>query len=85
MAGSWWAERTGRPWVQLCCTVLTLPSRALAPFGLALQPDDSWRGRIRNRLLRAAIRAAAHALAREAEEAGGAVGAVDAIEAVLKR
>ena len=56
MAGSWWAERTGRPWVQLCCTVLTLPSRALAPFGLALQPDDSWRGRIRNRLLRALTR-----------------------------
>ena len=51
MAGAWWAERTGRPWVQLCCTVLTLPSRALAPFGLALPPDDSWSGRIRNRLL----------------------------------
>jgi MGT family glycosyltransferase len=56
MAGAWWAERTGRPWVQLCCTVLTLPSRALAPFGLALPPDDSWRGRIRNRLLRALTR-----------------------------
>ena len=56
MAGAWWAERTGRPWVQLCCTVLTLPSRALAPFGLALQPDDSWRGRIRNRLLRGLTR-----------------------------
>lgn len=51
MAGAWWAERTSRPWVQLCCTVLTLPSRALAPFGLALPPDDSWSGRIRNRLL----------------------------------
>ena len=56
MAGAWWAEITGRPWAQLCCTVLTLPSRALAPFGLALQPDDSWRGRIRNRLLRALTR-----------------------------
>lgn len=56
MAGAWWSERTGRPWVQLCCTVLTLPSRALAPFGLALPPDDSWTGRIRNRLLRGLTR-----------------------------
>ena len=56
MAGAWWSECTGRPWVQLCCTVLTLPSRALAPFGLALSPDDSWRGRIRNRLLRGLVR-----------------------------
>lgn len=56
MAGAWWSECTGRPWVQLCCTVLTLPSRALAPFGLALPPDDSWRGRIRNRLLRGLAR-----------------------------
>lgn len=56
MAGAWWSESTGRPWVQLCCTVLTLPSRALAPFGLALPPDDSWRGRVRNRLLRGLAR-----------------------------
>ena len=52
MAGAWWAEKTNRPWSQLSCTVFTLPSRALAPFGLGLQLDDSWRGWIRNRLLR---------------------------------
>ena len=70
MAGSWWAELTGRPWAQLCCTVLTLPSRALAPFGLALQPDDSWRGRIRNRLLRALTRSVLfRSLRRRADQA----------------
>lgn len=70
MAGAWWAERTGRPWVQLCCTVLTLPSRALAPFGLALQPDDSWRGRIRNRLLRGLTRSVLfRSLRRRADQA----------------
>jgi MGT family glycosyltransferase len=52
MAGAWWSERTGRPWVQLCCTVLTCPSRAVAPFGLALPPDDSLLGWWRNRVLR---------------------------------
>ncbi len=52
MAGAWWAERTGQPWVQLFTSVLTFPSRALAPFGFALPPDDSLWGRIRNRLLR---------------------------------
>ena len=70
MAGSWWAELTGRPWAQLCCTVLTLPSRALAPFGLALQPDDSWRGRIRNRLLRTLTRSVLfRSLRRRADQA----------------
>ena len=70
MAGSWWAERTGRPWAQLCCTVLTLPSRALAPFGLALQPDDSWWGRIRNRLLRILTRSVLfRSLRRRADQA----------------
>ena len=70
MAGAWWAERTGRPWVQLCCTVLTLPSRALAPFGLALQPDDSWPGRIRNRLLRGLTRSVLfRSLRRRADQA----------------
>ena len=70
MAGAWWAERTGRPWVQLCRTVLTLPSRALAPFGLALQPDDSWRGRIRNRLLRGLTRSVLfRSLRRRADQA----------------
>ncbi len=70
MAGAWWAERTGRPWAQLCCTVLTLPSRALAPFGLALQPDDSWRGRIRNRMLRGLTRSVLfRSLRRRADQA----------------
>lgn len=75
MAGAWWAESTGKPWAQLCCTVLTLPSRALAPFGLALQPDDSWRGRIRNRLLRALTRSVLfRSLRRRADQARHSLG-----------
>lgn len=74
MAGAWWSECTGRPWVQLCCTVLTLPSRALAPFGLALPPDDSWRGRIRNRLLRTLTRTVLfRSLRRRADQARAAL------------
>lgn len=51
MAGAWWSELTGHRFAQLCCTVLTIPSRALAPFGLALPPDDSLPGRLRNQVL----------------------------------
>lgn len=70
MAGAWWAEKTNRPWSQLSCTVLTLPSRALAPFGLGLQPDDSWRGWIRNRLLRVLTRSVLfRSLRRRADQA----------------
>lgn len=75
MAGAWWSECTGRPWVQLCCTVLTLPSRALAPFGLALPPDDTWRGRIRNRLLRGLTRSVLfRSLRRRADRSRAALG-----------
>lgn len=74
MAGAWWSECTGRPWVQLCCTVLTLPSRALAPFGLSLPPDDSWLGRIRNRLLQGLVRNVLfRSLRRRAEQARAAL------------
>ncbi|HEV7664382.1 MAG TPA: nucleotide disphospho-sugar-binding domain-containing protein [Chloroflexota bacterium] len=44
-------ERRGLPWATLNISVLGLPSRDVAPFGLALPPDASTLGRLRNRAL----------------------------------
>ena len=43
--------KLGIPWAVYGITVLTLPSRDTAPFGLALQPSATPIGRLRNKLL----------------------------------
>jgi MGT family glycosyltransferase len=47
-AGKIVGERHGLPWAILNISVLGLPSRDVAPFGLALPPDSSVLGRLRN-------------------------------------
>jgi MGT family glycosyltransferase len=47
----WMHERSGIPWAGLNIGVLTANSRDTAPFGLALQPDASVFGQLRNRSL----------------------------------
>jgi MGT family glycosyltransferase len=44
-------QRLGIPWAVYGITVLTLPSRDTAPFGLALRPSSTPLGRLRNKLL----------------------------------
>jgi UDP:flavonoid glycosyltransferase YjiC (YdhE family) len=41
-------DRHGLPWAYLNISVLGLPSRDVAPFGLALPPNSSMLGRVRN-------------------------------------
>jgi MGT family glycosyltransferase len=43
--------KLGVPWAVYGITVLSLPSRDTAPFGLALQPSSTPLGRLRNKLL----------------------------------
>lgn len=43
--------KLGIPWAVYGITVLSLPSRDTAPFGLALQPSSTPLGRLRNELL----------------------------------
>ena len=51
IAASWVNEKTGIPWAQLGISVLSLPSKDTAPFGLGLKPNASPLGRLRNRTL----------------------------------
>ena len=51
VAAAWASELTGIPWAQLGISVLTLPGRDTAPFGLGLKPDASWLGWLRNQAL----------------------------------
>jgi MGT family glycosyltransferase len=44
-------QRFGIPWALYGMSVLTLSSRDVAPFGLALQPSSTPLGRLRNKLL----------------------------------
>ena len=46
-------ELTRVPWVSVGISPLTMPSRDTAPFGLALPPNTSMIGRLRNRILNA--------------------------------
>ena len=48
IAASWLQELGGPIWAQLGVSVLSLPSRDLAPFGMALPPSRSPLGRLRN-------------------------------------
>ena len=51
IAASWVHELGGPPWAQLGISVLTLPSRDTAPFGLGLRPTSTWLGAMRNLVL----------------------------------
>lgn len=44
-------QKLGTPWAIYGVMPLTMPSRDTAPFGMALMPDASLLGRLRNRLL----------------------------------
>lgn len=54
VAGGWAAELAGLPWVELSPHPLYTQSRGLPPIGAGLDRGRGWRGRGRDRLLRAA-------------------------------
>lgn len=49
------AELLNVPWVSVSLVPLTMPSRDLAPSGMALGPPTTWAGRVRDRVLRAVV------------------------------
>lgn len=51
LGAAWANELGGPPWAQLGVSVLTLPGKEVAPFGLGLPPGLSPLGRSRNRAL----------------------------------
>ncbi|MFP5282087.1 MAG: glycosyltransferase [Actinomycetes bacterium] len=55
IAASVLSEVDGLPTATVNVTVLAVPSRDLAPFGLGLPPTSSWLGALRNRLLTALV------------------------------
>jgi MGT family glycosyltransferase len=48
-------ERTGIPWAVVGVTVLSIPRRDVAPFGLALRPSSTLLGRLRNKALQTLV------------------------------
>ncbi|MBT0567892.1 glycosyltransferase [Williamsia sp. CHRR-6] len=54
VCGGWAAERLGVPWIELSPHPLYQPSRGLPPIGSGLAAGVSRRGRLRDRLMRAA-------------------------------
>jgi MGT family glycosyltransferase len=57
LGGGWLREMGGPPNASLGDTCLTYPSTEVAPYGMGLPPRGGWTGRLRNRALRAIIRA----------------------------
>lgn len=49
------AEVLNKPWVAVAVVPLAVPSRDLPPPGMGLRPATSWAGRLRDRVLRAAV------------------------------
>ena len=54
VAGSWAAELTGLPFVELSPHPLYAPSKGLPPVGAGLTPGRGFRGRLRDTAMRAA-------------------------------
>lgn len=48
---SWLHEKTGLPWAAFGMSALPFSSCDTAPFGLGIQPDNSFGGKLRNRFL----------------------------------
>jgi hypothetical protein len=54
-AAIWVTERGGPPHAYFSLSCLLIRSRDTAPFGLAMPPDSSPLGRVRNRMLEALV------------------------------